>query len=99
MAQDQRERTEEVEPAAAAPRLRAVACLSGVSLERGVSAGEIHDYIQEIDNVVWVDVQDRGPRSWRCSSTSSASTRWRWRTPRTASAVRRSRSSRATCCS
>src|SRR5262245_11901422 len=60
MAQDQRERTEEVEPAAAAPRLRAVACLSGLSLERGVPAGEIHDYIQEIDNVVWVDFQDPG---------------------------------------
>jgi magnesium transporter len=61
MAQDQRERTEEVEPPAGTPRLRAVACLSGVSLERGVPAGEIHDYIREIDNVVWVDVQDPGP--------------------------------------
>ena len=48
MAQDQRERTDEVEPAAAAPRLKAVACLGGVSLERGVPTDEIHDYIQEI---------------------------------------------------
>ena len=33
----------------------------GVSLERGVPTAEIHDYIQEADNVVWVDVQDPGP--------------------------------------
>ena len=47
--------------------VRAVACLSGVSLERGVPAGEIHDYILEADNVVWVDVQDPGPGGdWRC---------------------------------
>ena len=35
MLQDQREHTDEIEPTAAAPRLGAVACLSGVSLERG----------------------------------------------------------------
>src|SRR4051812_37644331 len=62
MAQDPRESTSrEAHPPSDAPRVKAVACLSGVSLERGVSAGEIHDYIQEIDNVVWVDVQDPGP--------------------------------------
>src|SRR5262249_28665996 len=60
MAQDQRGRTGDVEPAATAPRLRTVACLSGVSLEGGVPASEIHDYIREADNVVWVDVQDPG---------------------------------------
>ena len=38
-----------------------MACLGGVSLERGVPAAEIHEYIQESDNVVWVDVQDLGP--------------------------------------
>src|SRR5262245_52324121 len=62
MAQDQRDRTDrEAEPAGAAPRVKVVACLCGVSLERGVPAEEIHDYIQEADNVVWVDVQDPGP--------------------------------------
>jgi hypothetical protein len=43
------------------PRLRAVACLGGVSLERAVPTAEIHDYIQEPENVVWVDAQDSGP--------------------------------------
>jgi len=38
-----------------------MACLGGVSLERGVPVEEIHDYIREADNVVWVDVQDPGP--------------------------------------
>jgi magnesium transporter len=62
MAQDERDRTNrESGPAAGAPRVKAVACLCGVSLERGVPADEIHDYIQESDNVVWVDVQDPGP--------------------------------------
>ena len=40
---------------------KGVACLAGVSLERGVPADDIHDYILEADNVVWVDVQDPGP--------------------------------------
>jgi magnesium transporter len=62
MARDRLDRTDrEPEPAAGAPRVRAVACLSGVSLERGVPADEIHDYIRDADNVVWVDVQDPGP--------------------------------------
>jgi magnesium transporter len=41
--------------------VKTLACLGGVSLERGVPATEIHEYIQESDNVVWVDVQDPGP--------------------------------------
>ena len=45
----------------ASPRVKTVACVGGVSLERGVPAGEIHDYIREADNLVWVDVQDPGP--------------------------------------
>jgi magnesium transporter len=62
MAQDQRESTSrEADRPAVAPRVKAVACLGGVSLERGVPAGEIHDYIDEPDNVVWVDVEDPGP--------------------------------------
>ena len=44
-----------------AARVRTLACLGGVSLERGVPAAEIHEYIQDSDNVVWVDVQDPGP--------------------------------------
>ena len=48
MARDQRETTgRDGGPAAATPRLKAVACLGGVSLERGVPTAEIHDYIQE----------------------------------------------------
>ncbi len=43
------------------PRVYTVACLGGVSLERGVPAEEIHDYIRDADNLVWVDVQDPGP--------------------------------------
>jgi hypothetical protein len=43
MVQDRRDRTEqETGPAVAAPRVKAVACLSGVSLERGVPADQIH---------------------------------------------------------
>jgi magnesium transporter len=41
--------------------VKTLACLGGVSLERDVPAAEIHEYIQESDNVVWVDVQDPGP--------------------------------------
>ena len=41
--------------------MRTLACLGGVSLERDVPTAEIHEYIQESDNVVWVDVQDPGP--------------------------------------
>jgi magnesium transporter len=53
--------THEADLGAGGPRLKAVACLGGVSLERGVPSSEIHDYIQEPDNVVWVDAQDPGP--------------------------------------
>jgi magnesium transporter len=43
------------------PRVKAVACLAGVSLERDVPAIEIQDYLREADHVVWVDVADPGP--------------------------------------
>jgi magnesium transporter len=46
---------------APAPRVKTVACVSGVSLERGVPTEEIHDYIKDPTNLVWVDVQDPGP--------------------------------------
>jgi magnesium transporter len=62
MAQDQREsRSRTADPSSEAPRVRTMACLGGVSLERGVPTNEIHDYIQEADNIVWMDVQDPGP--------------------------------------
>ena len=49
------------ESASSAPRVKTVACVGGVSLERGVPTEEIHDYIREAGNLVWVDVQDPGP--------------------------------------
>jgi magnesium transporter len=42
----------------AGPQVKAVACLAGVSLERGVPCEDIPDYIRDPDNLVWVDVQD-----------------------------------------
>ena len=44
-----------------APRVRTVACLGGVSLERDVPPEEISDYIRDAGNLVWLDVQDPGP--------------------------------------
>jgi magnesium transporter len=41
-------------------KVKTVACLGGVSLERGVPDEEIHDYIREADNTVWIDVQNPG---------------------------------------
>jgi magnesium transporter len=62
MAQGQQETASRAaELSSEGPRFKAVACLGGVSLERGVPPGEIHDYIREAENVVWVDVQDPGP--------------------------------------
>ena len=46
---------------ASGPRVRTVACIAGVSLERGVPADEIHDYLREPDNLIWMDVQDPSP--------------------------------------
>jgi Mg2+ and Co2+ transporter CorA len=43
------------------PRVRTVACLGGVSLERDVPSDEIRQTIREPGNLVWVDVQDPGP--------------------------------------
>jgi magnesium transporter len=45
----------------AEPRVKAVACLGGVSLERGVPTAEIHEYVRDPTNLVWLDVQDPGP--------------------------------------
>jgi magnesium transporter len=62
MVREQRESTrQEIDPPADAPAVKAVACLGGVSLERGLPVSEIHAYVEQADNVVWVDVQDPGP--------------------------------------
>lgn len=42
-------------------RLRTVACLGGVSIERGIPVEEIREYLRDASNLVWVDVQDPGP--------------------------------------
>jgi magnesium transporter len=49
-----------IDPPSDAPLVKSAACLGGVSLERSLPVGEIHDYIEHADNVVWVDVQDPG---------------------------------------
>lgn len=48
-------------PGACEPRVRTIACLGGVSLERGVPPEEVGEYIRDPDNLVWMDVQDPGP--------------------------------------
>lgn len=50
-----------VEQPQAGPRVKAVACVCGVSIERDVPAAELHEFIRDPDIVVWVDVQDPGP--------------------------------------
>jgi magnesium transporter len=44
-----------------ATRVKTVACMGGVSLERGIPTEQIGDYIRESGNLVWIDVQDPGP--------------------------------------
>lgn len=44
------------------PRVRTVACLGGVSLERDVPEEQIHEYIRDAEHVTWVDVEDPGER-------------------------------------
>src|SRR5262245_24008207 len=43
------------------PRVKTVACVCGVSIERDVPATEVHEHLRDPDTVVWVDVQDPGP--------------------------------------
>src|SRR5262245_442261 len=62
MAQENREtRRLEATPPSGAPKVKTVACLGSVSLERDVPTDQISDYIREPGNLVWVDVQDPGP--------------------------------------
>jgi magnesium transporter len=49
--------TEAAEP----PRVRAVALVAGISLERDVTIEEINEYLRETENLIWVDLRDPGP--------------------------------------
>src|SRR5215510_11182354 len=62
MGQENREirRPEAIRPSGA-PKVKTVACLGSVSLERDVPTDQIRDYIREPGNLVWMDVQDPGP--------------------------------------
>jgi magnesium transporter len=51
----------ETNPLSGVPKVKTVACLGSVSLERDVPIEQIRDYIRESGNLVWVDVQDPGP--------------------------------------
>lgn len=48
-------------PSTTSPKVTAVACLSGVSIERAVPTDEIERYIQDPSNMVWMDVLNPGP--------------------------------------
>jgi magnesium transporter len=38
-----------------------VACVGGISLERGVAIADLDEYLRESDNLVWMDIQNPGP--------------------------------------
>jgi magnesium transporter len=42
-------------------RIRTVACLGGISLERGIPSEQIGEYIRDATNLIWIDLQDPGP--------------------------------------
>ena len=42
-------------------RVKAVACVGGVSFEHDIPADEIQDHVREAESIVWVDVADPGP--------------------------------------
>ena len=51
-----------VAPSATSARakVKTLACLGGISLERGVSLDEVQGYVKDPTNIVWVDIQDAG---------------------------------------
>jgi len=51
-------------PDPANPLVKTMACLCGVSLERGVADEDLVEYLREPDNVIWMDVQDPGPEEF-----------------------------------
>lgn len=42
-------------------RLRAVALVAGISLERDVELGELESHLRDLDTLVWMDLTDPGP--------------------------------------
>src|SRR5687768_16435267 len=51
-------------PGPGEPLVKTMACLSGVSLERGVADDDLREYLRDPDNVIWMDVQDPGPEEF-----------------------------------
>jgi len=45
-------------------RVKTLACLGGISLERGVAMDEVQGYVKDPTNIVWVDIQDAGPEEY-----------------------------------
>ena len=43
------------------PRVRTMACVGGISLERGVPLEDLQEYLHDAENVLWMDVQNPGP--------------------------------------
>lgn len=48
----------------AAAKVKTLACLGGISLERGVAMDEVQGYVKDPTNIVWVDIQDAGPEEF-----------------------------------
>lgn len=44
--------------------VRTLACLGGISLERGTSMEEVQGYVRDPTNIVWVDIQDAGQEEY-----------------------------------
>ncbi len=42
-------------------KVRTLACLAGVSLERGVPLEDVREYLNDPDTLLWMDVLDAGP--------------------------------------
>jgi magnesium transporter len=49
------------EPSALPPKVRTVACVAGLSLERGVPIEDVREHLRDPDTVLWMDVRDPGP--------------------------------------
>jgi magnesium transporter len=48
----------------AGAKVKTLACLGGISLERGVAMDEVQGYVKDPTNIVWVDIQDAGPEEF-----------------------------------
>ncbi len=56
--------TAAVPASSARAKIKTLACLGGISLERGVAMDEVHGYVKDPTNIVWVDIQDAGPEEF-----------------------------------